>query len=252
MKYFARFCKLIFSAEYRENEHLEFGEFFIWILIFALLIAGVVTEVGRQILLILGMIFSVICAFMSAKTIFQIIVKYVRHYCRLKKQWMDEEQEEVTVCVEDEESEDYEECIEEDEYVDDEEVETLASACRAPLYFLDLSALEKYSGRFYAGFLTECFNFDWITKEANAFLITDENTLKALREKENDIANKHIFPGYTAYILRHFKVLTNIDSSSLDNLLKYTEDEDITYVTQNMTFAQFMTEHGVPIILIEQ
>lgn len=270
MKYFCRFGKLLFSKEFCKEEDIRLKQLLIVVLSTIGLSCLVFTEFGRQVINVLSVgVCGILIVYCFIFFILHIMT-IARKYKEMKKKWkieeimnqpMEDEKDEDVTIEEEQQTEEIQsevDALKQDdevltEDVSNEQIEEKEELSeKTPVFFLDLTALERYSGRFYAGYLTECFNFDWITKEMNATLVTDQSILKDLRDMEKDSNNKRIYLGYTAYIMRHFHILPNEDSSNiLSNVLKYAEKETVTYVTQNQEFANFMNENGISVKLID-
>lgn len=277
MKYFCRFGKLLFSNSFCKEEDVKLKQLLMVVVSTGVLSWLVFTELGRQIIKVLSVGFCGILIGDCIIFLILYIMTIVRKYKKLKRKWQIEEIMNPSVEVENNEEliieeenkakgnelkPDEEIQLEGDVFKQDDEILSEGSSnepieekevpYKAPVFFLDLTALEQYSGKFYAGYLTECFNFDWLTNEINAILVTDQSILKDLKDMENDSHNKLIYPGYTAYIMRYFRILPNEDSSNvLSNVLKYAEEKTVTYVTRNTEFANFMTENGISVKLID-
>ena len=223
MKYLKRYLKQLFSKENLSDEACYLGEAVLFLSIAVVGILLIINEIGRHILFHLTVLITfgmaVLFFIFSVRDFYRIF----KDFKKTKKQW---ELEEL------------------------KKHENVKNVCSyVPTYFLDLSALEHYSGAFYSDFLTENFNISLIASEANAILMTDENTLKRLKEMEDNPEEKKIYMGYTTFIRRHFKVIQAMENFNQDltNLLE-TQMPYLIFVTADENMAKQITQN-IPIQL---
>lgn len=240
MKYFRRFCKLLCSTDYRRKEDLRIGETIVYLFCAGIFLFLAFSEIGRKLLLGLAVMSSFLVAGVCLIFMINEVDTIVKHFLNLKRKWEIDEITDIESVSADEATE------------SNEQVEEVAKNYKGPIYFLDLTALEYYSGRFYAGFLTECFDYGCVTEEVNAVLMTDAKTIEMLKELEKESENKMIYSGYTSYIMRHFEILPNLIPSTLDNFVAFAQEEhDVTFVTKDELSVEFMESHELAVRQIE-
>ena len=223
MKCLSRFTKLMFSKDFRQKEDLRIKQLLIVTLSTIGLIWLVFTEFGRQVINVLAIgLCGILIVYCLIFLILHIMMIF-RKYKELKKKWKIEE-------------------IMNEEPQEGISTETLS---RIPHYFLDLSALIHYSGRFYAGFLTERFKPSWITDEESAVFVTDEQIIEQLQKMEKDAQNNEIYMGYTAYIKRNFKILPNMNSTLFAEYFNLAKEvSNVTFVTRDDRYGDLMEMEG--------
>lgn len=218
MKYLKRYLKQLFSKENLGDEACYLGEAVSFLSIAVVGILLIVNEIGRHILFCLTILITfgmTVLFFVFSISEFYRILK---NFKKTKKQWEIEELK--------------------------KQKKVKNSCSYVPTYFLDLSALEHYSGAFYSDFLTENFSKSLIVPEENAILMTDENTLKRLKEMEDNPEEKMIYMGYTTFIRRHFKVIQTMENFNQD-LTKLWEAKMpyLTFVTADEDMAKQITQN---------
>lgn len=235
MKHLKNYLKLLASHEYRREKGLSVGEVFLFLFLAIIAFCLLVTRIGTKILSVLAILVTFVMLLLLMWMAILNIYRIIKDFQKVKKQWeMNTFETEVI--------------NEEGVTGEEENSEKKQENCTyAPTYFLDLSALEYFSGAFYSSFLTECFDWTPVAPEANAILMTDEKTLQDLKVKEDDREEKKIYLGYTAFIRRHFQVLQPLENFEQD-LTKVVETQVpyFIYVTADEEKAKELTQN-IPI-----